>query len=156
MKRILFYILLLSATVVMPQKGTDVGKLIPIEVVQLDREGESVVLSTDVGTTGFGTTVEAAAENMHATTAGIVFLDTADFLLVTESARQDVETMKEYLKPSVRLCTLDEAVDLKEAASFLGVHKPQHCLREWEDGLETELITKENGRLILKNEKNWK
>ena len=153
MRKILLYILFLSAALILPQKDVDVGKLIPVELIQLDRKENLIVLSTDAGISGIGESVEAAAENMHDTTAGVVFLDTADFLVVAESAKQDIETIKEYLKPSVRLCALNAGVDLKEAAAFLGVHKPHCRLRDWEDGLELELLTNENGRLILKNEK---
>ena len=97
MKKILLYILLLGAALIIPVEGTDVGKLLPVELVQLDKMGDTVVISTDAGATGTGETVKAAIRDMEKTAAGIVFLDTADYLLVTESAMEEVESITEHL-----------------------------------------------------------
>ena len=69
MKKTLLYILLLTTAVAIPQQGTDVGKLLPVEVVRLDKAGDLVLVSTDVGAGGVGATVKDAIENMKATTA---------------------------------------------------------------------------------------
>lgn len=149
MKKIVLYILLLGAALLLPVEGEDVGKLLPVEVVQLDKTGDTLVISTDADAKGTGTTMAAAVQNMHATADGIVFLDTADFLLVTDAAKQHVEDMTEYLKPSVRVCMLRSEVDLKEAAGYLRVHKPQQHLRDWETAVGAEYIDEEDGRMIL-------
>ena len=76
MKKIIVYLLLLAAVLLLPVQGTDVGKLLPVEVLQIYKEEDSVVLTTDVGASGVGATVDAAIENLKATAAGIIFLDT--------------------------------------------------------------------------------
>lgn len=150
MKKILLYMLLLGAALVLPLEGTDVGKLLPVELVQLDKIGEMVVISTDVGATGTGETVEAAIHDMGRTTAGIVFLDTADYLLVKESAMPEVESIKEHLKPSVRVCIQHVEMNLKDAAAYLSVHKPECQLRSNQGGQKLQMLTEENGKVILK------
>ena len=150
MKKLLLYMLLLGAALVLPLEGTDVGKLLPVELVQLDKIGEMVVISTDVGATGTGETVEAAIHDMGRTTAGIVFLDTADYLLVKESAMPEVESIKEHLKPSVRVCIQHVEMNLKDAAAYLSVHKPECQLRSNQGGQKLQMLTEENGKVILK------
>ena len=150
MKKLLLYILLLGAALILPVEGTDVGKLLPVELVQLDKMGDAVVISTDAGATGTGETVKAAIRDMEKTTAGIVFLDTADYLLVTESAMEEVESIKEHLKPSVRVCIQRVEMNLKDAAAYLSVHRPEHQLRSCQDPQSLQILTEENGKVILK------
>ena len=150
MKKLLLYILLLGAALILPVEGTDVGKLLPVELVQLDKMGDTVVISTDAGTTGTGETVKAAIRDMEKTAAGIVFLDTADYLLVTESAMEEVESIKEHLKPSVRVCIQHVEMNLKDAAAYLSVHRPEHQLRSCQDPQSLQILTEENGKVILK------
>ena len=150
MKEILLYILLLGAALILPLEGTDVGKLLPVELVQLDKMGDTVVISTDAGATGTGETVKAAIRDMEKTAAGIVFLDTADYLLVTESAVEEVESIKEYLKPSVRVCIQHVEMNLKEAAAYLSVHRPEHQLRSCQDPQSLQILMEESGKVILK------
>ena len=150
MKKILLYILLLGAALILPLEGTDVGKLLPVELVQLDKMGDTVVISTDAGATGTGETVKAAIRDMEKTAAGIVFLDTADYLLVTESAMEEVESIKEHLKPSVRVCIQHVEMNLKDAAAYLSVHKPEHQLRSCQDPQSLQILTEESGKVILK------
>ena len=49
MKRVVIYILALAAALLVPLRGTDVGKLQPVGLVQLYKEGETVVIVTDTG-----------------------------------------------------------------------------------------------------------
>ena len=149
MRKIIWYILLLGTALLFPVEGVDVGKLIPVELIQLNREGDRLLISTDAGVAGAGATIETAIQNMNATAEGIVFLDTADYMLVTESAERDVEAMKTYLKSSVRVCGQNVEVDLKEAARYLRVHKPRQRLGDWEDTTEAELLTENDGKLML-------
>ena len=150
MKKLLLYILLLGAALILPVEGTDVGKLLPVELVQLDKMGDTVVISTDAGATGTGETVKAAIRDMEKTAAGIVFLDTADYLLVTESAMEEVESIKEHLKPSVRVCIQHVEMNLKDAAAYLSVHRPEHQLRSCQDPQSLQILTEESGKVILK------
>lgn len=150
MKRIFIYIALLAAALMMPLRGTDVGKLQPVGLIQLYMEEDTVVIVTDTGDSGRGTTVDAAFKNLEETTSGIVFLDTADFLLVSKDAVNEVRSLEGYLKPSVRVCIAESDIDPVMAAEYLAVHRPAVRLREQEGFLQAEMLMKENGRLIMK------
>lgn len=149
MRKSIIYAALLAAALVVPVHGEDVGKLLPVELVHVYREGEAFVIATDTETSGTGGTIEAALENLKETTAGIVFLDTADYLLLSEDAACYVHTMKNWLKPTVRVCSAEADMDLKEASVYLSIHKPQVSLKGSGDGAGLQKLLIENGRLKL-------
>lgn len=150
MKRLLIYIAVLAAALMVPLRRTDVGKLQPVELVKLYKEEATLIIETDTGDSGRGDTVNVAFENLEETTSGIVFLDTADFLLVSKEAVGEVGALKGHLKKSVRLCFAEANIDPVEAAAFLSVHRPQVRLRDGESILKAQTLLKENGRLILR------
>lgn len=150
MKRILIYIAALAAALLVPIEGTDVGELQPVGVIQLYKEEDTVVIVTDTGDSGRGKTVEAAFENLEETTAGIIFLDTADYLLLSEGATVEAMELEGYLKPSVRVCMAEKEIDPAQAAEYLAVHRPAVRLKERGALLNAGKLTMENDRLIMK------
>lgn len=150
MRRILIYIVLLTAVLLMPSKGTDIGKLLPVEVVSIYKENGRVVLETDTQDRGVGNTVDEAVENLKATTAGILYLDTADYLLIDLSAAETVRDLAAHLKPSVQLCAAEPGIDLAEAAEFLAVHPPEQTLKTYGKAADLQQLSIEEERLILK------
>ena len=78
MKRIVLYILLMTAALLAPVERADVGKLRPIETVSVYRENDWVVLRTDTDDVGIGTTAIQALKNMKDSASGIIYLDTAE------------------------------------------------------------------------------
>ena len=150
MKRIIAYILLLGAALLMPVKRADVGKLMPVELVHIYKEGNYITIATDTGAGGTGKTVHAAVENLKSTTAGIIYLDTARYLLTEENMAEELAAIRTYLKPMVRVCTVRRNVDLKKAASYLAVHTPHCRLRDLMNGQEAEMLRVENGKMVLK------
>ena len=156
MKRIVVYILALAAAMMVPVERTDVGKLQPVELVQIYKESEQVIIVTDTGDSGQGNGVEAAFKDLKETTAGIIFLDTADYLLVSESAIAEVPALREYLKSDVRVCKAEKGIDLVQAAEFLTVHPPSVKLKEYDSLLNAGTLQRENGRLKMSTEKSQK
>lgn len=150
MKKITLYILLLAAAVLAPLQGMDVGKLQPVGLVQLYKEGKTVVIVTDTGDSGRGDTVEAAFKNLEDTTPGVIFLDTADYLLISKDAVGEVENLSSWLKTSVRVCYAEKDIGTTEAMEYLVVHHPQVRLKARESLADAETLTKDNERLILK------
>ena len=150
MKRILIYIAALTAALLVPQRGTDIGKLQPVGVVQLYREGASVVIVTDTGDSGTGKTVQEAFRNLEETTAGVIFLDTADYLLLSKSAVEEAPSLETYLKQSIRVCFAEAEISPAEAAEYLPMHRPNIRLRERESLANAETLAQENGRLVLR------
>ena len=131
MKRIAIYLLILIAVMLIPAKKMDIRDLEPIQVVWLHRENNHIVLETDTGDRGVGEDVGHALENMKQLSSGIVYLDTAQFLLISENAKEHIIEIKPYLKEKVRMC-LWNGGDLQEAARYMQSHKTGIKLAKWE------------------------
>ena len=149
MKRIIIYILLLGAAASLPFRGTDVGKLQPVGLIQLYMEDGMVVIVTDTGDSGRGDTAEAAFENLEDSTSGLIFLDTADYLLMSKEAISQAEGLQRYLKPSIRVCLAEQGIDPVQAAEYLAVHRPLLKMKNISDFGSVQTLRQENGRLIL-------
>lgn len=147
--RWIVYIAALALTLLAPVKRTDVGMLQPLEVISLQRRGEYLLITTDTQDRGMGKTLVKAIDNLKETTAGIVYLDTAEYLLIYPGCELEAQRLKEYLKNNVRLCKISQEMDLAEAAIFLDIHKPNQDLEDWEIGTKPDELRIENGRFQL-------
>lgn len=142
--KLLLYILIVSAVVLNPMKGTDVGKLIPVEVIMVSQMGQWIEVKTDTGDRGEGATLTEAFENMAETAPGMIYLDTAEYLLTEE--RIDPSTLRGYLKGNVQAYQVKEPLELENIADFLSAHGPGVQLKVLEKTSDLPEITEENGR----------
>lgn len=149
MKRGILYLVILAAVILCPEQGTDVGSLLPVEVLRLQKQEGYVVIETDTGSAGFGETLEAAIQNLKHTASGELYLDTAAFLIVSEESENLLEQIRAYVRPSIRICRGEGRIDLEDAAAYLSVHKPSVRLKLWEEGQTLEELHREYGRLKL-------
>lgn len=132
------------------QWGTDVARLLPIEVIQMNKQGEQIFLYTDTEAQGVGATLEEAVENMKQTAPGTVFLETADYLLTDWESLEYLEESAEYIRPGSKLCVAEETLDLQEAAQFLAVHTPATTLADYRGGItHISVITDREGAMKL-------
>ena len=156
MKRILLYVLVMAAALIVPVKSNDVGKLRPVQAVMVSREAGSVIIRTDTDDTGTGTDVLSALENLKATTPAVIYLDTAQFLLLTQDVLEEVQSLRAVMKKDVQVCLANGDVLREETAQFLRVHGQLPQLKTWEKGMDLPILTVMEKRLILeeKNEKN--
>lgn len=150
MKKLLIYALLLGGALLIPREHTDLGKLKPVETVFIYIEEEQAVIETDTEDLGRGLDVHSALLNLKETTSGIIYLDTANYLLVGKGAEHLIPQAGEYLKDAVRVCIAQRAVKVTDATEYLSVHKPVCKLRDYKQGTNLEELCAENGRLILK------
>lgn len=149
MKRILLYAIILTAALFVPVKGNDIGRLRPVQAVLVYKEEENVVIQTDTEDTGVGETAKEALQNLEDTTPGIIYLDTARYLLVSEEALSEIEALRDALKPSVEMCLAEGDVLGENTALFLKVHGQLPQLKSWEKGADLPLLTTFENRLIL-------
>ena len=140
MKRILLYIVLLIITFLVPVERTDVGKLSPIETVAVYKEHDKVILRTDTEDMGIGATAMAALQNMKDTASGIIYLDTARYLLIEEGAENAAEELRQALKGNVRVCLTSGRVDLLDATRYLGVHGNLPPMHTWKQGQKLPVL----------------
>lgn len=144
--KLLLYMAILLAVLLFPSRGVDVGKLIPVEVIAVSESDGILTVSTDTGDLGRGRTIQAAVEDMKASAPGVIYLDTAEYLLIEPGAENQINAIRGYLKGTVRVCYGREGIPLEGIADFLSVHNPESRLDGVGDPSQIATITEENGR----------
>lgn len=119
--KVLLYILILALVLVAPVNRLDIAKLQPVEAVAMQMVEDRITLITDTGDRGAGKTVSEALQDLKEKASSIIYLDTADFLLISHNARQYTGQIKQYLKSSVKVGSYN-GTDVKEEAKYLDVH----------------------------------
>lgn len=153
MKKMLCYFAILALLCTVSVERADVGKLRPIQTVSLSRKGELVILRTDTGDMGAGSTALQALSNLKATTAGIVYLDTAQFLLLAENARGDAEELREVLRDNVKLCIAEESLDPRAVTQYLASHDILPKLKTWKPEDPLPILKQLGERFALESDK---
>lgn len=134
MKKVLLYIVLVASSFVLPLERADIAKLQPIEAIGIHDFGGQIIITTDTGDLGAGKNAAEALNDLIENTPGIVYLDTAEYLLVTESMTAEIKHLQNELKKSVKLCLWDGDEDLKCAVKYLSVHGKLPQLKDWSEG----------------------
>ena len=125
------YIAILALLFLAPLERVDVAKLLPVQAVAVYMQADTVVLETDTQNIGRGANVTAALEALKRNTPAVVYLDTAEYLLVSPGAENCAVALKNYLKPSVKVCVCDGAGRVKETAKYVEIHGNLTKLRQW-------------------------
>ena len=155
MKRMLLYICLLTAVVVIPVEPMNVGEMIPVQVVALSKENGWTVIETDTGDRGIGGTAKQALRNLKDRASGKIYLDTAEYLLLEKGTADAVEELRNELRQAVQLCEIAKPVDLSQAGKYLKVHGKLPKLKEWKKGAELPVISRfEESYIFLKKVEN--
>ena len=121
----------------------DVGSLQPVEIIAIYNKENYVWVETDTNDWGRGASLEEALADLRETAPAVIYLDTAEYLLVEQGQQQYIETIKSYLKGSVRVCYTQEDMDLKDAVSYLRAHGDFPSIRHWETGMKLPVLTSE-------------
>ena len=114
--------------------GEDVAKLRPVQVVAVSAVHGGVQLRTDTGDLGIGLDIPEAMESMKQTSPAMIFLDTAEYLLIEPGAEVWLSQLSGYLRPSCNLCYMVGEADLKKAGEYLQLHQPDLTLVRYEAG----------------------
>ena len=149
MKRMAIYIVVVAALFFAPVEAAEIGKLHPVEVVHVYRENGGVVIETDSGDIGKGESFENAFYDLKETTPGVIYLDTADYLLITKETEDLLPRLRDVLKPRVQLCYAEQRLDLTEVARFLPAHGTLPQLGHWKQGGELPNLTSFEKRLKI-------
>lgn len=130
--------------------GKDIGKLQPVQVVCMSRSGSEVLLWTDTGQRGSGFTPEEALCDIKSTAPGEIFLDTADYLILTADCVDLLDEMSAIVRPSCSLCLMEGEPDLERVGQFLSVHVPQVTLVKYRAGrMQLQTLKTADGRMSL-------
>lgn len=149
MKRIILYIIVLAALLMVPTKGSDIGKLRPVETIAIYKEDAAYVIATDTGDQGKGEDILKALDNLKCTTPALIYLDTADYLLVSDRAMQALESLNGKLRKSVQIYRFTGEPNLKKASEFLRVHGKGPSLKAFEKGAKLQTLDCQNDRMKI-------
>lgn len=144
----------MAATVVLilmlsPFQGTDIGKLRPAQWVYLSRQEDTVALETDMGDRGEGADVISALEDLRRSAPGELFLEMADYALISREALEDLPQLRSLLRSGVEVCLTEEKPD-ETTAAYLRAHNPGLTLRGFFSGEgELPVLDAEEGRWML-------
>lgn len=153
MKRWLWYLGVVAAVAALsakPSAGKDIGKLQPVQAVCVSCSEGMVLVQTDTGDWGEGETLPGAVERMKETAAGEVFLETADYLLLSPDCADLLPAMMEYLRPSCSVCLMEGDPDMEKVGSFMQIHAPQVTLMRYRAGdRKLQTLVTQDGRMCL-------
>lgn len=147
MKRSLLYLIILAAVLVCPTKATDVGKLQPVQTVAVYKGDSGYVIATDTKDTGRGESIPAAIENLKATTPATIYLDTAQYLIVSDESV--VEELRNHLKGNVKLYRFVGNPPMETVSKFLAAHGDGPSIRTWKLGDALPVLDCSSERLIF-------
>lgn len=123
-------IIILALTLAAPVKRLDVAKLQPVEAVAVYMDGEKVILETDTEDRGVGNTALEALADLKARALSVIYLDTAEYLLVQENAEAFAEELRPLLSDSVRVGTYLGG-SVKEQEKYYEIHGNLPKLKSW-------------------------
>ena len=128
--RLVLYAVILALAMVAPVKPLDVAKLQPVEAVAVYVEDGKVVLETDTEDRGEGANAMEALQDMKAKALSVIYLDTAEYLLVEAGAEQFAEELRPILDDSVRVGSYSGG-EVKAQMQYCEVHGNLPKLRQW-------------------------
>ena len=134
--RVLLYIVILGLLFLAPVQRLDVAELEPVQTVAMDYRRNAVVLETDTGNRGIGKDVESAMKDLREKTPGVIYLDTAEYLLITESAAAFVEDLQDHLSTAVRVSLWDGEGSVKGADKYLSAREDLPKIEDWKNSLK--------------------
>lgn len=148
MKRWLVPMLLLAAMAMGEGlfRGTDVAKLEPVELVRLRQTASGIEVQTDTGSFGLGVTVTDAVENMKDTASGEIFLDTAEYVVLTGLDEHILAELMTCFRPSCKILFLAGAARPEELSAFLRSRPQKLTLLDWRlTGRQPPVLISEGG-----------
>ncbi len=125
MKKLVLWVLVIGAICIadmLPFTGTDIAKLHPIEVLVVKRENAILSVSTDSGLTGFGTDVQQAISDLKLAAPGEVFMETANYVLLTSECTDAIDGLFAYIRPACQIYLFEGEGEWSNVAKYLESH----------------------------------
>ena len=162
MKRAYLWVLLAAGLVltgVLPLEAHDPSELLPARVLTVRREDGWVHTACDSGAEGVGKTLDAALADMARSAEGVLFLDTAEHIVLLQSAQAllPAAARQRQFRPAAKLYLARmDTLDAQGCVEFLQAHPGTVTLADAHAALlrgETlspaVLLPGENGGIVL-------
>lgn len=118
----------------LPFSGTDVGRLHPVEVLAVSVADERIKVETDTGIEGTGKSLKAAIEDLKQTSAGKIFMETANYLLVNEDGISLLPELFALLRPACQVFIFAGSGKLDNISKYLESHPSDVTLLRYMQG----------------------
>lgn len=128
--RMVLYIVIIASLCLVPLERLNVGDLEPVQVVAVCMEDGEVMVKTDTDDIGKGTDIQQALADMKAHTPTVIYLDTAEYLLVEPGAEKQARILAGELHGNVRVAPYNGG-DLQQEAKYADLHNDLPKLRKW-------------------------
>lgn len=112
----------------LPGQGTEIGELKPAALLSVRRQGSTTIVETDTRDQGAGEDITAALADLRRSTAGHIYLDTTEILILTADTLDTLPQLARLLRPATQVCLAGTAIDPEEAFSYLRIHKPRTAI----------------------------
>ena len=119
--RVLLYIVILVAMLFAPVDRLDIAKLEPVEAVAVYTEDGRITLQTDGEDIGRGATAREALADLKQNAPSVIYLDTADYLLIGDGGEDAAQELRQYLRYSIQIGKYNGG-NIREEAKFLDIH----------------------------------
>ena len=126
------YVIILTALLFVPLQRVEIANLEPIQAVLMHVEGGKIILETDTGSQGRGVSVSEALDDMKHRSPGVVYLDTSQYLFVSNDAIKEINGIRPYLKNSTWICIWDGQGGFENAVKYVDTHKIGLRMNCWE------------------------
>lgn len=113
-----------------PVQRLDVAKLQPVQTVAVYWQEEQIVLETDAGDKGRGETAQEALANLKENALTVIYLNTAEYLLVGQGAQWQAEHLRPVLHNDVKVGPYGGG-DIAEETAFWEIHGELPKLKAW-------------------------
>ena len=134
--RVWIYAAILILLLFVPLHRLDIAQLEPVQTLAIQSTDDMIRLETDTGQKGQGSTVPLAIADLESKTPGVIYLDTAQYLLITENALQIAHDLQQHLKPWVRVCIWDGESSVSGAAQYLKKRTDMPRFYRWKQTVE--------------------
>lgn len=149
MKKWVIMLLALLAFAALPTSGTELGELHPVSLLMVQTQGKTIQLLTDTQDRGSGETLDGALKNLEDTTPGHLFLDTVEYLILTEQTQYLIPQLKRLLRPGVAVCLGENDMNTEALPEYLNTHTPETILRNVDETTPLQKLNESEERLIL-------
>ena len=140
MKRVILYIIVLLIALCIPVDRTDISNLEPIQAVWVSQENGEYIITTDTEDVGVGESIQQAIAEMKNKSEKIIYLDTAQYLLVNENSTAAINEITNHLKQRVRAGIWNGDGELARAARYMHTHRVGIKLKDYLPGSKLPVI----------------
>lgn len=125
------YAMIISGLFFVPLRRVNIADLLPVQALSVQWSGSSYILETDLGQKGSGETIKAAIQNLKRNSTGVIYLDTIEYLFITDGTENVVREMRKHLKGSTQVYVGNGKENIADVAQYLSVHAKLPKLRNW-------------------------